>query len=348
MAGDSLTKRIKSEAHRLGFTWSGVCAAVEPTGFHHLVEWVQRGYAADMHYFSKRLEAYRHPKHVLEGVRSLVVLALPYHLKVVAESKPGFGRVATYAARTIDYHDLIHDRLNQLDQYIRQLEPEAINRGVVDTAPLLEREFAQRAGLGWIGKNTLVINKSAGSYFFLAVMLTNLELEYDAPHATQHCGTCRACLDACPTQAFPEPGVLDARRCISYLTIECRDEIPEGLRSGIGDWLFGCDVCQAVCPWNRKASEAQDAEWLGIAPQTELDLIELLILDEDAFRKRFKSTPFWRPRRRGMLRNAAIVLGNQRCIRAIPILERCLEDSEPIIREAAAWALQKIKGQKDD
>ena len=204
-------------------------------------------------------------------------------------------------------------------------------RAVVDTAPLLEREYAQLAGLGWIGKNTLLLNKQSGSWFFLCALLTDVELEYDRPHAADHCGTCRACLDACPTGAFVDAYVLDARRCISYLTIESRQPIPTTLRAGIGDWVFGCDICQEVCPWNRDAPVADEPEFQPLAGGTDLELSELFWLDDAEFRVRFRHTPLWRPKRRGLLRNAAIVLGNQVAPEAIPALARGLNDEESLV-----------------
>jgi epoxyqueuosine reductase len=212
-------------------------------------------------------------------------------------------------------------------------------RGVVDTAPLLEREFAQLAGLGWIGKNTLLLNKQMGSWFFLAALLTDLELEYDAAHETDHCGTCRACLDACPTGAFVDAYVLDARRCISYLTIELREVIPNELRGGVGEWLFGCDVCQEVCPWNHRAPLADEAAFEPAEGMNPVDLAALFYLDDVAFRARLRHTPLWRAKRRGLLRNAAIVLGNRPAADAVEELVRGLHDEEALVRGACAWAL---------
>ncbi|HJZ55985.1 MAG TPA: tRNA epoxyqueuosine(34) reductase QueG, partial [Gemmataceae bacterium] len=198
----------------------------------------------------------------------------------------------------------------------------------------------RRAGLGWVGKNTMLIHPARGSFFFLGALLTDLELTPDEPFTGSHCGTCTACLDACPTGAFPGPFVLDASKCISYLTIELRSEISVELREKVGNWLYGCDVCQDVCPWNRKAG--------GVAvfphdPAMEwLDPLELLGLDEEAFRARFKKTSLWRNRRAGLLRNAAIVLGNVGDERALPALEKVLSDEEEVIRDAAAWAIDRI------
>jgi epoxyqueuosine reductase len=193
--------------------------------------------------------------------------------------------------------------------------------------------------LGWAGKNTLLLNRQEGSWFFLAALLTDVELAYDAAYESDHCGTCRACLDACPTDAFPQPYVLDATRCISYLTIELRDSIPVDLREGLGEWLFGCDVCQDVCPWNSKSLASGSAEFEPCADSNPIDLIRLFDLDDEAYRERFRHTPLWRPRRRGLLRNAAIVLGNRPNVAAIPALVRGLSDAESLVRGASAWAL---------
>jgi epoxyqueuosine reductase len=372
MNQDALAIDLKKRARELGFTLAGVAPAVAPPGAARLDEWLARGYAGDMHYLADRRDAYADPAHVLEGVRSILMLALPYRTAEAAMVESGQGRVARYAWGSVDYHELIRDRLHDLADYLRELVPAAVTRGVVDTAPLLEREFAQLAGLGWIGKNTLLLNRDAGSYFFLAALLTDVELPVDAPHLADHCGTCTACLAACPTQAFPQPYVLDASRCISYLTIEHRGEIPEDLRRGIGDWLFGCDICQEVCPWNHHASKQSEASRVVSDPEAStlsgsgttrlavknelasqrfaplpdsnpLDLIPLFDLSEADFRARFRHTPLWRPHRRGLLRNAAIVLGNQHAVAALPALNRGLADNEPLVRDACAWAIAQIK-----
>ena len=302
-------------------------------------EWLAAGYAGDMSYLPDRAAAYEHPRHVLDGVRSVLMLAMNYRTADARPPQPGQGRIARYAWGPADYHDVIHDRLHRLADFLRGECPGAAVRGVVDTAPLLEREFAQLAGLGWIGKNTLLLNQSAGSWFFLAALLTDIELEYDEPHAADHCGTCRACLDACPTAAFPQPYVLDANKCISYLTIELRGAVPTELRAGVGDWLFGCDVCQDVCPWNHRAPTSDEPAFAPLAAMNPVDLCELFALHDDTFRHRFRHTPLWRPKRRGLLRNAAIVLGNQRPSHAIAALTLGLQDVEPIVRAACAWAL---------
>ena len=338
-----LTVKLKHLAGELGFSLCGICPAVEPAGLAKFDEWLAAGYAGQMHYLGDRREAYAHPGQVLEGTRSVVMLAMPYHVDAGDyETTSGEGRVSRYAWGGVDYHDLVRERLHRLADAFREWVPEATTRGVVDTAPLLEREFAQMAGLGWIGKNTLLLSKHAGSYFFLAALLVDQELAYDAPHVTDHCGTCTACLDACPTDAFVEPYVLDARRCISYLTIELQDVIPVELRPGMGDWAFGCDVCQDVCPWNDKSPITTETAFFPQEDLRPLQLAALFDLDEKAFRSRFRKTPLWRSHRRGLLRNAAIVLGNQKAIEAMPALEKGLKDDEPLVRGASAWALGEM------
>jgi epoxyqueuosine reductase len=251
------------------------------------------------------------------------------------------GRVARYA-RSADYHDVLRDRLNQLLAWVRSHVPGCTGRGVVDTAPLLERDFARRAGLGWFGKNTMLINKHLGSYFFLGALLLDFDLRPDPPHETSHCGTCTACLDACPTDAFVSPGAMDARRCISYLTIELRGAMPQELRSGVGEWIFGCDVCQEVCPWNRRTPETSDPDLSPRPDLTSLDPAEVLTMSEEQFRGRFRGTALMRAKRRGLARNAAVVLGNRGDPSALPVLRRALDDPEPAVREAAAWAIRII------
>jgi epoxyqueuosine reductase len=272
------------------------------------------------------------------------MLAMDYQTEPPAGTRAGQGRVSRYAWGACDYHDVIRDRLHELADMLRSLSPGSHARGVVDTAPLLERQFAQRAGLGWLGKNTLLLNKSHGSWFFLAALLTDAMLEYDSPHEADHCGECRACLDACPTQAFVEPYVLDARRCLSYTTIEQRSLPPAELREKQGDWVFGCDVCQDACPWNRRAPVSDEAAFAPRAENNPLELAALLALDRDAFRRRYGETPLARPGRTGVLRSAAFALGNHPCAEGLAALKRGLDDEDSQVRAACAWAL----GRYDD
>lgn len=342
MSAGSLTERLKEQARQIGFDLVGVCPAEQSAGYGHLQRWIASGFAGQMRYLADRIQAYEHPRHVLGDARSVVMLGTHYRTQHPRSAASGEGRVSRYAWGPADYHDVLHQRLRRLRQFLLRWAPNAQARGVVDTAPLMERDFARQAGLGWIGKNTMLINRDSGSWFFLAALITDLELEYDSPHTTDHCGTCRACLDACPTGAFPEPGVLDARRCISYLTIELRDSIPEELRPGMGDWIFGCDVCQQVCPWNRKAPQVSDVEFLPQTGSNPVDLCGLFQMTDQQFRARFRRTPLWRTKRAGILRNAAIVLGNQRHAQGLDALASGLDDPHPLVREACAWALGRL------
>ena len=339
MTSEQLTNWIKKRAIAAGFSSVGVAPALGGLGTTHLDAWLESGYAGTMTYLADRRDAYNHPNSILDGVQSLVMLTLNYRTTEPCSLSPGFGRVSRYAWGGADYHDLIHARLKQLAGEMRTQIPEARVRGVVDTAPLLEREYAQLSGLGWIGKHTLLLNRNQGSWFFLAALLTDCQLEHDAEPATDHCGTCTACLDVCPTDAFPQPYVLDASRCISYLTIEHRGPISQDLRPKMGEWLFGCDLCQDVCPWNRKSPETAERSFAPLADRDPVDLAGLFSLDDDAFRTQFRNTPLWRPKRRGMLRNAAIVLGNRLVASALPALVLGLNDNEPLVRGASAWAL---------
>jgi epoxyqueuosine reductase len=331
--------RIKQHCHRLGFDLAGIAAATPADGFDRMEAWLDRGFAGEMTYLHRHREARQHPASILAGVRSVVMVGMNY--KAEPASDPANGRVASYA-RGADYHDVLRQRLNQLLVWVQSEFSGCHGRGVVDTAPLLERDFARRAGLGWFGKNTMLLNKRLGSFFFLGALLLDLELQPDAVHEASHCGSCTACLDACPTRAFPEPGVLDSRRCISYLTIELRGSIPRELREPMGDWLFGCDVCQDVCPWNRKAPAGTEPAWQSRPDLVALDPVELLAMSEEAFRRRFRGTALLRSKRSGLLRNAAIVLGNCGDPSALPALRQALSDPEPLVREAAQWAIERI------
>ena len=344
MTPSSLAAALKEEAARLGFDLAGATPAASPPGIDRFEQWLAEGHAGRMGYLADRAEAYRHPRHVLDGARSILMLGTNYRTAEPVPAKPGEGNVSRYAWGT-DYHELIRRRLHRLADFHQRLVPDARVRGVVDTAPLAERQFAQLAGLGWIGKNTLLLTKQFGSWLFLAALLTTEELAYDEPFGRGHCGSCRACLEACPTGALVEPYRLDARRCISYLTIELRDRgthaswVPPEFRGAIGDRLFGCDACQEACPWNRSTPTGTE-EALGPRPgMNPVALAELFALSEDEFRNQFRHTPLWRSRRRGIVRNAAVVLGNRPHPAALPALVQGLQDPEPLVRAASAWAL---------
>jgi epoxyqueuosine reductase len=347
-----LTAFVRAEAQRLGFDLVGVTPAEPLAAAEFHARWVARGFAGDMAWLGRHLEKRADPRQVVPGARSVLCLGMVYDPPAAASGPVSgpvdgpTGRIARYA-RGDDYHDVLKTRLAELWEALRTragAHNEA-GRYYVDTGPVLERELAARAGLGWWGKNTVLINRHLGSHLFLAEIITTVELVHDEP-ATDHCGTCTRCLDACPTDAFPEPYVLDARRCISYLTIEVKGAIPGDLRDGMGDWLLGCDVCQDVCPWNRRGELTKEPAFHARDGLDPVDLLELLAMDREAFNERFRRNPAKRPKRRGLLRNAAVALGNSGDReRGVPALARVLHDEEEsLVRSHAAWALGKLGG----
>jgi epoxyqueuosine reductase len=341
----SLEDRLKQQAHALGFDLAGIAPAAEADHFEQFRDWLDHDYAGEMDYLHRHAQAHRHPDSILPEVRSVVMVAMNYGDCGLNE-EAALGKVARYALGA-DYHDVLRQRLKQLLAWLQTEVPSCRGRAVVDTAPLLERDFARRAGLGWFGKNTMLLNKKHGSYFFLGALLVDVALRADAPFDAAHCGTCTACLRACPTDAFVAPGQMDARRCISYLTIELRTAIAPELRPLMGGWLFGCDICQEVCPWNRKAPAATEPAFQPRPDLEAIDLLELFSLTEEAFRDRFRGTALLRPGRSGLLRNAAIVLGNRGDPAALPVLEKAADDPDPVVREAVRWAIERIKCSSD-
>ena len=343
----ALTAAVKTAAQECGFSLVGVADAVTPPGYERFLDWLERGFAGEMQYLDRRRDAYAHPAGVLPAVRSVIMLGVNYFSRSDAASQEHreptiAARVSRYALPAADYHSTIRAKLKQFGQRLRTLSPGCVTRGVVDTAPLLERDFARMAGLGWFGKNTLLLNKQQGSFVFLAGMLTDLALEPDQPHTATHCGTCTRCLEACPTSAFVEPSVLDARRCISYLTIELKGSIPAELREGVGNWLFGCDVCQEVCPWNRKAPETHDDAFQPQEKLKHLNVLQVLSSTATEFEQQFHGTALARPGHTGLRRNAAIVIGNSGDLRAVGSLTIALQDEDPVLRGSAAWALGQL------
>ena len=351
-----LVEELRQESLRLGFSRLGVAPAGPPPRQDLVRRWLDQGFAGVIRQWFERQEHLRaDPATLLPGVRSMIMLAVDYATTANADqgdsadadtARQGRGRVARYAWGD-DYHDLLRSRVNMLAAWLEARVPGCRTRGVVDSAPLAEREFAWLAGLGWFGKNTMLIDPHAGSFFFLTALLTDLELPVDAPLQVDHCGSCTACLDACPTDAFVEPRVLDASRCISALTIEDHGPITASLRPGMQDWIFGCDICQEVCPWNRHAPGSSEPTFQPLQGTTTLSLAELLHLDDAAFRRRFKGSPLLRAKRRGLLRSAAIALGNQPHIPSFYALADALAGVDPVVRGAAAWALGRWRHLND-
>jgi epoxyqueuosine reductase len=340
-----LTGRLKAEAFRLGFDDVGIAPAVQAPGYQRFLDWIKAGHAAGMEYMTRDPARRADPCSVLQGARSIIVVSLVYGQKDpgAAEVSPKEGKVARYA-RGCDYHRVMWDKLEALLQWLRAECPGIKGRAVVDTAPLLERDYARLAGLGWIGKKTMLINRRLGSFTFLGAMLIDAELAYDQPHEANHCGTCTRCLDACPTGAFAGPYQLDTRRCISYWTIEHRGALVEPEAAELHDWIFGCDICQDVCPWNRKAPAGRQSDLDARPEWVKPDLLASLKRAASQWKSMLKGTALARAKRAGLVRNAALVLGTRRLGEAVaPLAERLADrDEEPSVRAAAAWALDRI------
>lgn len=336
--------RLQERATALGFSHFGIASATPADSFHHYESWLHAGRHGEMTYLEKSREQRRDPSSILTTVRSVVMLAVDYESDDNSPIPINHGRIARYA-RGPDYHRELWDRLNQLVAWLME-DYSCEAKGVADTGPLLERDFAQRAGLGWIGKNTMLIHPQRGSYFMLGALLTSLDLIPSQPLEVDHCGTCTACIDACPTHAIEAPRLLNANKCISYLTIESRSAVPDEFKSAMGHWLFGCDVCQEVCPWNRFANRgplglASDQNWIS------LDAVRILELPEECLRYWIKTKALNRTKPDSLRRNAAVVLGNSGDSTAIPALLRLLNHPHEPLRDAAEWAIAEITNRTD-
>lgn len=341
MDTSALTQLVKSKAKELGFALVGVTNA-DPLAQHvRYRDWIEAGRHGSMAYLAthRAVEGRADPKLIRPDCRSVLALGFPYPGPIdVSAPNDGqlYGRVASYANGE-DYHEVLKPRLWALLHYMEDLVGHEIpNRWYTDSGPLLERELAQRAGLGWIGKNSMLIHPKQGSYFLLAEMLLSIELEPDEPFATDHCGSCTRCLQACPTDCILPDRTIDANRCISYLTIELKGQIPPNMRPLMQDWVFGCDACQTACPWNH-ADESSVSPWVDLQAELKLSTYE--------FNRKFEQSPIARPHRRGYLRNAAVALGNSGHAAAVPALAGALvNDHEPMVRGHAAWALGQLGG----
>jgi epoxyqueuosine reductase len=353
----SLKDRIKTEARRMGFDLVGVTSSRPPPHFPIYMDWVKKGRQAEMDYLAgeRALQRRENPELILPECRSILLLGMRYPDPREADEAASddaiaagpAGRVAAYAWGA-DYHDVIPERLKALVAFIeREVGGPVPNRWYTDTGPILERDFAQRAGLGWIGKNTCLIDPQSGSYYLLAEILLGLELAPDEPIRSDHCGTCTRCLEACPTSCILPDRTLEAGRCISYLTIELKGPIPEDLRPQMGNWVFGCDICQEVCPWNQRFSLTSVETPLAARQEIPRpNLREELSLTPEAFNTKFKGSPVKRAKRRGYLRNVAVALGNRGSPQDVPELKKALMDeTEPLVRRHAAWALGRIGGE---
>ncbi|MDR1191495.1 MAG: tRNA epoxyqueuosine(34) reductase QueG [Verrucomicrobiales bacterium] len=327
-----LTVRLKAEALRLGFDLCGIAPARAAADGGYFQRWLADGQAGDMTpWLAKNAAGRADPASLLAGAQSVIVLGLNYYRPVPARR----GKISTYALGQ-DYHGLIWLRLDALDQWLRWHG--GTQRRAVDTSPLMEKPLAVSAGLGWLGKNTVLVHPKFGPWLLLAELLTTLTLTPDPP-VSSHCGNCARCLRACPTGAITAPYQLDARRCIAYLTIEHQGAIPLALREKIGGRLFGCDDCLAVCPWNRRAQKTHKLMLTRHYP----DPREMLYWDDAEFRRTFRFTPIFRLKRRRWLRNISVVLGNTGAAADLPALRHAAADADPLVAEHAAWAVAQIK-----
>lgn len=347
MTALELKTRVVDLARALGFDSCRVAACSPPAHAREFGEWLSDGAHGEMNYMARSQEKRRDPQNILPGTKSIIVLALNYFQGEQSTPKAfgaATGRIARYAWGD-DYHELIEAKLHKIENFLRNLGGE--QKCYVDTGPILERDYAAAAGIGWHGKSTMLIDEKLGTWFFLAEILTTLELPADEP-ARDRCGTCKRCINACPTGAITAPHKLDARRCISYLTIELKSAIPLELRPLIGDRIFGCDDCLDACPWNRFAKASRETAFTARSPSrtgtstTAFSLRGYLALNETEFRNLFRDSPIKRIKRRGFLRNVCVALGNVGTMEDLPALRRATLDSEPLIAEHAAWAIEQI------
>jgi epoxyqueuosine reductase len=334
----TLTERLKAQAFGLGFDLAGVARLGEPATREAFDAWLAAGHHGSMAYLDGAgAELRRDARRPHPGATHALVVAMNYG------GREPSGPVARYA-RGDDYHEVLRAKLRELHRWLEQEVGHTVNaRPYVDSGPLLERDLAQRAGLGWFGKNTMLINPQLGSFFFLASLVVDVELSVDAPFEADRCGRCTRCMQACPTQAFVAPRVLDATRCISYLTIEHRGEIPTGLRAAMGELLYGCDVCQEVCPWNHRFS--RPVTELALKPRESFESPSLeawMGMSVEQWQAFSKGSAIKRAKRPGFLRNVAVALGNKGDPASVPALAAALSDEEPLVRSHAAWALGRI------
>lgn len=334
----SLKSQIRARAHALGFALCGFARIRRPPHAEFVEQWVEAGNAAGMAYIGRKLAKRLDPTLILRGAQTMISVGFRYApppLPRLDWKQSLRGRVAAYALEA-DYHKVMDRKLRELQVLVEELLPGNRTLSYVDTGAILEREWAALGGVGWFGKNTNLLHKREGSWFFVGELITTAAIEPDTPQS-DHCGTCTRCLDLCPTGALAPGYLLDARRCISYWTIEHRGAIPHDMRSRLGNWVFGCDECQEVCPWNDKLEAQADPRAVAyLTPH----LPELLGLDEDGFEARYRGSSLWRTRRQGLARNAAIALGNSGNPQAVPSLAQALrDDPSPLVRGHAAWAL---------
>ena len=339
MESHELKQLVVETALGLGFEVCRIAPAVTPPHAEAFLRWIGEGKAGEMAWLSKNAARRVAPQLVLPGARSIVILAKNYGVPTAEGTPQPDYQIAQYA-RGKDYHDILTLRIRELEAVLRAHGGQ--QRSYVDTGPILERDFAALAGIGWHGKSTMLISKELGAFFFLGALLTTLELPPDSP-AKDRCGNCTRCIDVCPTAAITAPYHLDARRCVAYLTIELKGSIPEEFRALIGNRIYGCDDCAAVCPWNRFAKASTEAQFSALPFTDNRPLRDFLALDETAFRSLFQGSPIKRIKRRGFLRNVCVALGNTGTQEDLAALQAAALDPEPLIAEHAAWAIRQLQ-----
>ncbi|HJT70592.1 MAG TPA: tRNA epoxyqueuosine(34) reductase QueG [Terriglobales bacterium] len=346
-----LSELVKREANDAGFDLCGIAPVHEFAELAKFPEWIAAGHAGEMKYLESRNDAGELRRASLKSVvpwaRSVIVCAINYNTAQPYSTElnnPGRGWISRYAWSHEDYHDSVLRRLREMEAKLKEVSGDIDfeTRCYVDTGPIVERVYARYAGLGWQGKNTCLISQQIGSWLFLGVIITSLELQPDLP-APDRCGTCTRCIDACPTHALIAPYQLDSSKCISYLTIEKRGAISEDLRTGIGHQVYGCDICQDVCPWNRKSPVTDKPEFQPREGLVNPALAWLAEISEDEFREKFRGSPIKRAKRQGLRRNALIAIGNSGDETLLPVLEKAVQDSDPVVAEAAAWAKRRLQ-----
>jgi epoxyqueuosine reductase len=345
MSAEGIKNQLVLFAREIGFDSCRIAACEAPAHTKEFREWLRDGVHGEMHYMQRGEEKRSDPRKILPGAKSIVVVALNYFQgnASAAETAAATGRIARYAWGD-DYHDVIAAKLDKIDRFLRQFGGE--QKCYVDTGPILERDHAAHAGTGWHGKSTMLIDPRLGTWFFLGEILTTIALPPDSAQRDR-CGTCQRCITACPTRAITAPHRLDARRCISYVTIELKGAIPVELRPLIGNRIFGCDDCLEACPWNRFAEISRESAFAARDSTLGIPLRSYLSLDDNEFRELFRNSPIKRIKRRGFLRNVCVALGNVGTTEDLPALERALTDHEPLIVEHAAWAIAQIKSRAD-
>ncbi len=349
LSGADWKARLIDFARVIGFDSCRIAACAPPPHSDEFGNWLEAGEAGEMHYMKRGEEKRRDPQKVLLGARSIVVLALNYFQgdrarRSETATTAAAGRIARYAWGD-DYHDVIAAKLDKIDNFLREFG--GTQKCYVDTGPILERDHAAEAGIGWHGKSTMLIDPKLGTWFFLAEVLTTLALPPDIPQQDR-CGTCERCMTACPTGAITGPHRLDARRCISYLTIELKGSIPLKFRPLIGDRIFGCDDCLDACPWNRFAQMSRESAFVSRRSTVGMALRDYLSLSAEEFRVTFRNSPIKRIKRGGFLRNVCVALGNVGDLNDLPALQRAAQDPEPLIAEHAGWAIDRINRRVDD